>query len=97
VRQAHDELERPAGALLLFRGARLGVWSIPHGGDCHAYLQGVPHAVTQMLVGLAYAVGFICVVIGQSELFTEQTTSAVLSVLSRRANLNQLLWLWGLC
>jgi formate/nitrite transporter FocA (FNT family) len=41
-------------------------------------------------------VGFVFVVMGRSELFTEQTTSAVLPVLSRRANIGQLLRLWAL-
>ena len=41
-----------------------------------------------------YAVGFIIVVLGRSELFTEQTTLAVLPVLNRRASPAALLRLW---
>jgi formate/nitrite transporter FocA (FNT family) len=43
-----------------------------------------------------YAVGFIFVVLGRSELFTEHTTLAVLPVLGGRATVAQLLRVWGL-
>jgi formate/nitrite transporter FocA (FNT family) len=43
----------------------------------------------------AYAVGFIFVVLGRAELFTEQTTLAVLPVLNGRAGLGALARLWG--
>lgn len=43
-----------------------------------------------------YAVGFIFVVLGRSELFTEQTTLAVLPVLRGRAKVGALFRLWGL-
>ena len=39
--------------------------------------------VVELLVANMYAVGFIFVVLGRSELFTEQTTLAVLPVLNR--------------
>ena len=39
-----------------------------------------------MLVANMYAVGFIIVVLGRSELFTEQTTLAVLTVLNGEAS-----------
>ena len=42
-----------------------------------------------------YAVGFIFVVLGRSELFTEQTTLAVLPVLNGRASVASLLRGWG--
>lgn len=44
----------------------------------------------------AYAVGFIFVILGRSELFTEHTTLAVLPVLDRQASLRQLGRLWGI-
>ncbi len=47
-----------------------------------------------LLTANMYAVGFIFVVLGRSELFTEQTTLAVLPVLNRRASLASLLRLW---
>ncbi|WP_210423508.1 formate/nitrite transporter family protein [Halorussus marinus] len=51
---------------------------------------------TELLVASAYAVGFIFVIIGRSELFTEHTTLAVLPVVDGRASLAGLGRLWGL-
>jgi formate/nitrite transporter FocA (FNT family) len=45
---------------------------------------------------LAYPLGFIFVVIGRSELFTEHTTLAVIPVLNKNATLKSLLILWGI-
>jgi formate/nitrite transporter FocA (FNT family) len=51
---------------------------------------------TELLLASAYAVGFILVILGRSELFTEHTTLAVLPVLDGRASFRQLGRLWGL-
>ncbi len=51
--------------------------------------------LVELLEANAYAVGFVFVVIGRSELFTEHTTLAVIPVLNRRAGLLQLGRLWG--
>jgi formate-nitrite transporter family protein len=56
----------------------------------------LPHAVSEILVANMYAAGFIFVVLGRSELFTEHTTLAVLPVIDGRASLRQLGRLWGL-
>jgi formate/nitrite transporter FocA (FNT family) len=50
--------------------------------------------VTEILVANMYTVGFIFVVLGRSELFTEQTTLAVLPVISGHASIPALLRLW---
>jgi formate-nitrite transporter family protein len=55
---------------------------------------GLPEPVGEMLVANMYAVGFIIVVLGRSELFTEQTTLAVLSVLNRKASVAALVRVW---
>jgi formate/nitrite transporter FocA (FNT family) len=52
--------------------------------------------VVRILIANMYAIGFIFVVIGRSELFTEQTTLAVLPVLSRQTSVTALLRLWGI-
>lgn len=49
-----------------------------------------------ILVSLMYPLGFIFVVLGRSELFTEHTTLAVLPVLQGLAPVKKLLRLWGL-
>jgi formate/nitrite transporter FocA (FNT family) len=56
----------------------------------------LPEPVVEMLVANMYAVGFIFVVLGRSELFTEHTTLAVLPVLDGRASVRQLARLWGI-
>lgn len=47
------------------------------------------------LVSFAYPVGFILVILGQSILFTEQTSLLTLPVLHRKRSLVSLLKLWG--
>lgn len=49
-----------------------------------------------ILIANAYSIGFIFVILGRSELFTEHTTLAVLPVLDREATLRQLGRLWGI-
>lgn len=50
---------------------------------------------TEILLASAYSVGFIFVIMGRSELFTEHTTIAVIPVLDGKASLGQLGRLWG--
>lgn len=99
VRQAQEELERPAGALLLSglsAGLDLGFGPFLMAVIVTLTSKEMPHSVTHILQTFAYSVGFVFVVLGRSALFTEQTTSAVLPVLSGRADVKQLLRLWGL-
>lgn len=51
---------------------------------------------TELLLASAYSVGFIFVILGRSELFTEHTTLAVLPVVDGQASLRDLTRLWGL-
>jgi formate-nitrite transporter family protein len=55
---------------------------------------GIPEPVGDMLVANMYAIGFVIVVLGRSELFTEQTTLAVLTVLNRQSSLAALARVW---
>lgn len=94
-----NELERPADGLLL-SGLSAGL-DIGFGPLLMAVILtlvggawGEP--LTDIVVANMYAVGFIFVVLGRSELFTEHTTLAVVPVLDRRASLGQLGRLWGL-
>jgi formate/nitrite transporter FocA (FNT family) len=93
------ELERPAMALFL-SGLSAGL-DVSLGlllmAVMHTLTDGVlPKPVSEILVALTYASGFLFVVLGRSELFTEHTTLAVLPVLDRRASPVQLGRLWGL-
>ncbi|KAA5543708.1 formate/nitrite transporter family protein [Roseiconus nitratireducens] len=56
--------------------------------------EGLPPAIHALLIATMYSFGFILVILGRSELFTEQTSLAVLPVLSRRASFKGLLRLW---
>lgn len=54
------------------------------------------NAVTSLLVANMYSIGFIFVVIGRSELFTEHTSRAMFPVMSGYASWLSLARLWGL-
>lgn len=56
----------------------------------------LPQVVTDMLVATMYSVGFLFVVLGRSELFTEHTTLAVVPVQSGHASWLALARLWVL-
>ena len=49
-----------------------------------------------LALAMAYPIGFIFVIIGRSELFTEHTTLAVLPVLSGTVSIRALAKLWGI-
>lgn len=51
---------------------------------------------TELLLASVYSVGFMFVILGRLELFTEHTTVAVMPVLAGRASLAELGRLWGL-
>ncbi|WP_439185034.1 formate/nitrite transporter family protein [Carboxylicivirga taeanensis] len=52
-------------------------------------------SMLHVMLAIAYPLGFIFVVIGKSELFTEHTSLAVIPVLSKDATIKSLLILWG--
>ena len=51
--------------------------------------------IAAILIANAYSIGFIFVILGRSELFTEHTTRAIYPVLAGRASLRDLILLWG--
>lgn len=51
---------------------------------------------TRLLMAAFYSLGFVIVILGRSELFTEHTTLAVYPLLSGRATFKRLARLWGL-
>lgn len=99
ISQAETELQRPTRELLL-SGFAAGI-EIGFGPFLMALVltstQGVYSEPTvELLIATAYSVGFIIVILGRSELFTEHTALAVQPVLARRASVGRLLRLWGL-
>jgi formate-nitrite transporter family protein len=53
------------------------------------------HAVVDLLMANMYSFGFVLVILGRSEFFTEQTSLAVLPVLNREASVGALVRLWS--
>jgi formate/nitrite transporter FocA (FNT family) len=99
IQEGLSELRRPADGLLLsalsagldvgFGPFFMAVVLTTAGGSFASPLAG------ELVLANAYAIGFVFVVLGRSELFTEHTTLAVLPVLDGRASLRQLARLWG--
>jgi len=97
-RRGDEELERPTGSL---------IWSGLAGGVAistsvlgQALLESrLPEADWSPLVAsIGYTLGFVIVILGNLQLFTESTLSAVLPVATHPgfANLGRLLRLWAL-
>jgi formate/nitrite transporter FocA (FNT family) len=56
----------------------------------------VSNEILHVFISLAYPIGFIFVIIGRSELFTEHTTLAILPVLNKTISIKSLFILWGI-
>lgn len=90
------ELERPAVGLLL-SGLSAGLdvgFSVLLMGVMASLFADQGEMVAHLAVSAAYPVGFIFVIAGRSELFTEHTTLAVLPVLARRSRVGRLARVW---
>jgi formate-nitrite transporter family protein len=99
IEEGLKETERPASGLLisgLSAGLDLGFSVLLMGVVMSLSDGAIPEIAKQILVALSYSAGFIFVIIGQSELFTEHTTLAVLPVLNKQSTIGKLLRLWGL-
>src|ERR1700757_4021684 len=60
-----------------------------------AYLSVVSATHQPLLGGLAFSIGFLALLLGHSELFTEGFLLPVVTVAAKRASVRQLLKLWG--
>jgi formate/nitrite transporter FocA (FNT family) len=99
IREGKEVLERPA--IPLFVSALSGGLDVGFSLFLMAAMytlahDHLPEPVVAILVANMYSVGFIFVVIGRSELFTEQTSLAVLPVLRGSASVASLLRAWGI-
>ena len=100
IREGLAELNRPASGLFL--SALSAGLDIGFGPLLMAVMLTVAEfsfaspLTRELLMANAYAVGFVLVILGRSELFTEHTTLAVLPVLDGQASVRQLARLWGL-
>ena len=96
-RQGEEELARGVAALAwssLAAGMTMG-FSVLARGVLHRHLQGMPGAY--LLEGLGYTFGFLAVIIARQQLFTENTLTAVLPLVTKPSlhKLGCLLRLWG--
>lgn len=96
-REGEDELKRPNSALAwsgLAAGLSMGISFIVE-GLLKAYLP--QQHWTPLVSRLGYSVGFLMVVLGRQQLFTENTLTVVLPVMSRRTAqvFAQVLRLWS--
>ncbi|WP_201544393.1 formate/nitrite transporter family protein [Psychrobacter immobilis] len=99
VMDARETFERSLGSLFtsaFTAGLEIGI-SFFMILSTFALLSGVlPSHYAIVLASLLYPIGFIIVVIGQSLLFTEQTSLLSLPVLNKIEPLHKLLRLWGI-
>ena len=96
--EGESELERTAGALVLSglaAGLSMG-FSLIVQGELHANLPEGP--ARALLTPLGYTVGFLIVVLGRQQLFTENTLTPILPLLHNRdsATLGNVARLWVL-
>lgn len=59
------------------------------------FSSSISHQLMYLLAALSYPVGFLLVIIGRSDLFTEHTTLAILPVLDGRKHVPELMRVWG--
>src|SRR3954464_5452274 len=94
---AVEELVRPASSLFFssFAAGMLIGFSFLASAFASHY---VPEPYKEPLVALAYPVGFLFVIMGRSELFTENTLEPVIPLLHKRdaRTLRQMLRMWGI-
>jgi formate/nitrite transporter FocA (FNT family) len=95
--QGEEELGRPLQSLL-FSGFAAGV-AISTSLLAEAFLRmRLPEAQwTDLIVSIGYTVGFVVVILGRLQLFTESTVTAVLPVATNPTfhNMQRLIRLWG--
>lgn len=98
MRMGFRQYERSNLGLILSAftaGLEMG-FSIMLMGLLHALFVGkVSSEILHLIVSMGYPLGFIFVIIGRSELFTEQTALAILPFMNGRASMKELFGLWG--
>lgn len=97
-KQGDDELDRPLGSLF-WSAVSAGIAimaSLTVSGALHHYVPAVPWR--EAITGLGYPVGFLIVVLGRMQLFTEQTVVAILPLAREptRANFGRVMRLWSI-
>jgi formate/nitrite transporter FocA (FNT family) len=97
-KRGEEEMERPAVSLW-WSGVAAGLsisFSLLAQGILRLHLPDAPWR--ELVTGLGYAVGFLMVVLGRQQLFTETTITAVLPVMAdfKVANAGRMMRMWGI-
>ncbi len=99
IEKGSHEIDRDADGLFLSSlsaGLDIGFGPLLMGVILTLATTGYGNLGTELLLASAYSVGFIFVILGRSELFTEHTTLAVMPVIDGKSSLKQLARLWGI-
>lgn len=98
IRLADQEMERPASAIAvsgLLAGLGIGI-SLFLIAVFGTVAPDASELTRRLLLGNAYAAGFLLVIFARADLFTEYTTIALLPVMVGRSSLRSLGRLWGI-
>jgi formate/nitrite transporter FocA (FNT family) len=93
------EFKRPSSSLFLSSftaGLEIGFSVLFMGTIFTLFHESLDESSLKMSLALCYPIGFIFVIIGRSELFTEQTALAFLPVLRGSVSIIDLFRLWGI-
>ncbi len=93
IEKGRHEINRDADGLFLSSlsaGLDIGFGPLLMGVILTLATTGYGNLGTELLLASAYSVGFIFVILGRSELFTEHTTLAVMPVIDGKSSLKQL-------
>jgi formate/nitrite transporter FocA (FNT family) len=98
AKQGEDELERPLGSLF-WSGLAAGISimaSVSAQGALHMRLPDAPWR--ELVAGFGYCLGFMIVILGRMQLFTEHTTVAILPLAAEptRRNFGRVARLWAM-
>src|SRR3954452_5883844 len=91
VTEGHERLDRPLLPLLstgLLGGVDVGVGVL-------MYLVVDAETGKPLLASMAFTIGFVALLLANSELFTENFLVPVISVVAKAGTLTQLIRLWG--
>lgn len=96
--QGQDELDRPVLSLLFSAFAAGVAISASVLAEAFLTLRLPASPASELVSGFGYSVGFVIVILGNLQLFTENTVTAVLPVATHPTlrNVRRLLRLWGL-
>jgi formate/nitrite transporter FocA (FNT family) len=96
VQTGEDELKRSSGGLALSGvAAGLGMGLTGLGSATVALATGGHGPTAHLLASLLYPLGFIVVIVGRAQLFTENTLFPVVLALDRRRHIRNTLRLWA--